>query len=81
VQGMDSRDVCKSCTYRKMAGKLNKGLHIILVMAHTRINQRQLARGTAIESREHTWVSIRTARRIARDHIRESPFAYIGKKG
>jgi hypothetical protein len=77
---MDFRASYTNYTYRKMNGKVNKGLHILSLMAHTRINQRQLARGTVIESKEHTWASIRTARRIARDHIRESPFAYIGKK-
>ena len=45
-----------------------------------RVNRKQLEIGTKIERQEHTWASTRTARRIARDHLRESPFAYPTRK-
>jgi hypothetical protein len=70
-----------SCTYRKQEGKVDKGFVQNPCMSHTmRINKAQLTLGTRIEAKEHTWASMRIARRIARDHIRESPMAYVGKR-
>jgi len=48
-------------------------------MAHSfgKINKAQLMLGAKIEAGEHRWASMRIAERIARDHIRESPGAYL----
>ena len=39
-----------------------------------------LARGARREAVEHPWASKATARRIARDHLKENPRAYGGKR-
>ncbi len=65
-----------------IVGKVNKVLQILpVIMAKTyRVNRTQLEIGTRVERTEHPWASLVTARRIARDHLRESPMAYPAKK-
>ena len=48
-----------------------------------RVNSEDLKVGAVVEQREHPWASPRTAKRIARDHLKESPSYYSmgGGKG
>lgn len=41
-----------------------------------RVNADDLKVGAVVEQREHPWASPRTAKRIARDHLKESPGYY-----
>ena len=45
-------------------------------MPRYRIKRTDLAAGAKLEKREHPWASEHTARRIARDHLREHPRYY-----
>ena len=39
----------------------------------------RLRRGTLIEHKEHKWLSLKQAERVASDHLKEHPNEYGGK--
>jgi hypothetical protein len=43
----------------------------------TGIPKRQLRRGTVDEHKDHPWASIKTAERIAADHLKKHPYMYL----